>query len=95
MASDLQDPPETIPSLVSEWRAGNHVVWAVRTRREGEARSTLAFAQLYYWIMRRFAGLTSMPAMGADREDLEQKPPQYTITRTPHLPISWLLDMSW
>ena len=66
MASDLQDPPETIPSLVSEWRAGNHVVWAVRMRREGELRSTLAFAQLYYWIMRRFAGLTSMPAMGAD-----------------------------
>jgi hypothetical protein len=66
MAADLQDPPETIPELFAEWLAGNHVVWAVRARRDGESRSTLAFSRFYYWIMRHVAGLKEMPAMGAD-----------------------------
>jgi polyisoprenyl-phosphate glycosyltransferase len=66
MASDLQDPPETIPSLLAEWRAGNNVVWAVRAQREGESRSTLLFSRFYYWLMRRVAGLKEMPATGAD-----------------------------
>jgi polyisoprenyl-phosphate glycosyltransferase len=66
MASDLQDPPETIPELLALWQAGSHVVWAVRARREGESRGTLASARLYYWLMRRVAGLKEMPATGAD-----------------------------
>jgi polyisoprenyl-phosphate glycosyltransferase len=66
MASDLQDPPEAIPELLSEWRAGNHVVWAVRASREGEPRSTVLFSRFYYWLMRKVAGLRDMPATGAD-----------------------------
>jgi polyisoprenyl-phosphate glycosyltransferase len=66
MASDLQDPPETIPALLAEWTAGNHVVWAVRAARDGESRSTLAFSRFYYWLMRQVAGLKDMPATGAD-----------------------------
>jgi polyisoprenyl-phosphate glycosyltransferase len=66
MASDLQDPPETIPALQSEWRAGNHVVWAVRASREGEPRTTVLFSRFYYWLMRKVAGLNEMPVMGAD-----------------------------
>jgi dolichol-phosphate mannosyltransferase len=66
MASDLQDPPETIPELLAEWAAGHHVVWAVRASRQGESRSTLAFSQFYYWLMRKIAGLKNMPATGAD-----------------------------
>jgi len=66
MASDLQDPPETIPALIAQWRAGYHVVWAVRARREGESRGTIAFSRFYYWMMRRVAGLKEMPATGAD-----------------------------
>jgi glycosyltransferase involved in cell wall biosynthesis len=38
MASDLQDPPETIPELLARWAEGHHVVWAVRASREGESR---------------------------------------------------------
>ncbi len=34
--SDLQDPPEIIPELVAKWREGYEVVYAVRTKREGE-----------------------------------------------------------
>jgi dolichol-phosphate mannosyltransferase len=65
LASDLQDPPETIPELVSAWREGYDVVWAVRSQREGESWSTKLFAAVYYRLMRRLA-LPDMPAKGAD-----------------------------
>lgn len=66
LASDLQDPPETIPQLIEEWQKGYNVVWAVRQKREGETTSTLAFAHLYYWIMRNFVGIKNMADSGAD-----------------------------
>jgi len=66
LASDLQDPPETIPALLEAWRAGNHVVWAVRAQREGESRASLALSRLYYVVMRRMVGLSDMPSTGAD-----------------------------
>lgn len=66
MAADLQDPPETLPDLIREWQSGNQVIWAVRSRREGERASTLGFSRLYYWIMRHVVGMHEMPATGAD-----------------------------
>jgi polyisoprenyl-phosphate glycosyltransferase len=66
MAADLQDPPATLPALMAEWRKGAHVVWAVRRRREGERTSTIAFARVYYWMMRRIVGIRDMPETGAD-----------------------------
>ena len=66
LAADLQDPPETIPSLVAKWRAGAQVVWAVRGQREGETTATVGFARLYYFLMRHVVGLRDMPATGAD-----------------------------
>lgn len=66
LAADLQDPPETLPSLLEQWQAGSQVVWAVRARREGERASTVGFARLYYLIMRRLVGMQEMPASGAD-----------------------------
>src|SRR4051794_36337424 len=35
--ADLQDPPEVIPRLVAEWRAGNDMVYARRRRRAGDS----------------------------------------------------------
>ena len=66
LAADLQDPPEVLPSLLDQWQLGGQVVWAVRASRPGEKARTLAFSRLYYWIMRRVAGLPQMPASGAD-----------------------------
>lgn len=66
LAGDLQDPPETIPALLEKWRAGAKIVWAVREEREGESAATKGFARLYYGIMRRFVGISEMPATGAD-----------------------------
>ena len=36
MDGDLQDPPEVIPEMLDRWRGGADVVYAVRSRREGE-----------------------------------------------------------
>jgi dolichol-phosphate mannosyltransferase len=65
MASDLQDPPETIGLLLERWRAGAQVVWAVRRERPGDA-SHAGFAAIYYWIMRNVVGMKEMPSRGAD-----------------------------
>jgi glycosyltransferase involved in cell wall biosynthesis len=65
IAADLQDPPETLPLLIDQWRAGNDVVWAVRQEREGASFSTKFFASMYYGLMRRVA-LPNMPSQGAD-----------------------------
>ena len=65
IAADLQDPPETLPLMIEQWRGDNDVVWAVRQEREGASASTKLFASMYYWVMRRFA-LPNMPSQGAD-----------------------------
>ncbi len=66
LAGDLQDPPSVLPELLSRWRDGTHVVWAVRGRREGESLSKIGFARLYYWLMRHMAGMSEIPPTGAD-----------------------------
>lgn len=66
LASDLQDPPEVIPQLLEQWRAGAQVVWAVREGRPGETRATVASSRLYYRLMRCLAGMEQLPAQGAD-----------------------------
>ena len=35
--ADLQDPPELIPELIDQWKQGYDVVYAQRTKREGES----------------------------------------------------------
>jgi dolichol-phosphate mannosyltransferase len=53
MDSDLQDPPETITNLIEQWRAGYEVVYARRTRREGETWFKLMTAKLFYRLLKR------------------------------------------
>ncbi len=65
MASDLQDPPELITKMVDRWRAGFHIVWAVRERREGVSRREKFFANLFYWIL-NVLGDVQFPPSGAD-----------------------------
>lgn len=65
MAADLQDPPETIPELVEEFKKGNDVVWACRSHRHGESLYTRLSSSIYYQTMRRM-GLPNMPPKGAD-----------------------------
>ncbi len=51
--SDLQDPPELIPTMVEHWRAGSDVVYATRTDRSGESAFKLRTARWFYRIMSR------------------------------------------
>jgi hypothetical protein len=55
MDADLQDPPELIPELVRQWRAGYHVVSAHRSAREGETYFKRATAFVFYRVLKTFA----------------------------------------
>jgi glycosyltransferase involved in cell wall biosynthesis len=49
--SDLQDPPEVILDLISKWKEGYQVVYAVRAEREGESWFKLFTASLFYRLI--------------------------------------------
>jgi dolichol-phosphate mannosyltransferase len=49
--SDLQDPPEVILDLISKWKEGYQVVYAVRSEREGESLFKLFTATLFYRLI--------------------------------------------
>lgn len=70
-AADLQEPTEIIPEMFKRWQEGNNVVLAVREGRE-ESASTKAFANFYYWMVRKFA-LKQMPKNGFDIYLIDRK----------------------
>ena len=94
LAGDCQDPPETIPDLLNEWAKGYSVVWAVRRKREGEKASTLAFARIYYWLMRTMVGIKNMPSSGADFFLLDRRAMR-AVTRYREQNVSVLALLSW
>ncbi len=47
MASDLQDPPETIPALIAEWEKGHKVVIGVKNQSK-ESRVMFGIRKLFY-----------------------------------------------
>jgi dolichol-phosphate mannosyltransferase len=53
MDADLQDPPDVVPRMIEQWRAGYEVVYAVRTKREGETRFKLWTAAAFYRLLQR------------------------------------------
>lgn len=55
MDSDLQDPPELIPSLIEQWKSGFQVVYAKRRKREQESVIKSSFAFLYYRLLNQLA----------------------------------------
>lgn len=50
--ADLQDPPELIGEFLEKWREGYDVVYAVRSRREGESWFKRWTASAFYRILR-------------------------------------------
>jgi len=72
LAADLQDPPELVPKMIEQWRQGNHVVWAIREKREGLSLSERACSKLFYWLARRMGGI-QMPPTGSDFALLDRK----------------------
>ena len=45
---DLQDPPEALPKMIEQWRAGYDVVYGVRDNRETDSLPKRLTADLYY-----------------------------------------------
>lgn len=62
--ADLQDPPELILDLVRKWREGNDVVYAQRTRRNGETRFKLLTAAAFYRVLRVLTQVDIPPDTG-------------------------------
>lgn len=46
--ADLQDPPELIPEMVDKWQQGFDVVYAQRTKRDGETILKKLTAKFFY-----------------------------------------------
>jgi polyisoprenyl-phosphate glycosyltransferase len=57
MDSDLQDPPELIPTLYEKYRQGFDVVYAQRRQRDGETWFKRTTARLFYRLMRRMSSI--------------------------------------
>ncbi len=51
--ADLQDPPEVIASMVTQWQQGFDVVYGVRSDRAGETRMKLWTASMFYKLLGR------------------------------------------
>jgi glycosyltransferase involved in cell wall biosynthesis len=53
--ADLQDPPELIPALVEQWRAGYDVVYATRSARAGETGFKRFTSAAFYRAMEKLS----------------------------------------
>ncbi|WP_348632032.1 glycosyltransferase, partial [Mesorhizobium sp. M8A.F.Ca.ET.213.01.1.1] len=53
MDADLQDPPEVVLDLVAKWKEGFEIVYARRTRREGESWFKRMSASLFYRVLEK------------------------------------------
>lgn len=64
ISSDLQDPPELIPTMFEKWRNGVHTVIGTRSARDDPWKDT-ATSRIFYYLLKRY-GLTSLPESGFD-----------------------------
>ena len=70
--SDLQDPPEVIPTMVERWKQGAEVVYAQRANRRGETRFKLVTAKLFYRLIGRITSV-SIPQDTGDFRLLDRR----------------------
>lgn len=70
--SDLQDPPEVILDLITKWREGYEVVYAVRREREGESWFKLLTAALFYRLICRITDV-NIPMDAGDFRLMDRK----------------------
>ncbi|MBC7807506.1 MAG: glycosyltransferase family 2 protein [Akkermansiaceae bacterium] len=63
--ADLQDPPELLAKMIARWLAGADVVYAVRTKREGESAFKKWTASQFYILLRRLTNV-DIPADTGD-----------------------------
>jgi dolichol-phosphate mannosyltransferase len=54
--ADLQDPPEVIGQMLEKWRDGYDIVYAVRSKRQGDSLFKRATAAVFYRFMKLMIG---------------------------------------
>ena len=72
LAADLQDPPELILQMLSLWREGSHIVWAVREEREGVSKVDVFLSNTFYRLL-NLLGEVNLPPRGSDFALLDRK----------------------
>ena len=72
MASDLQDPPETIHEFLRKWEEGFENVYAIINKRLGVPVLRRINSQIFYWIAGRLAG-NAIPRNVSDYRLLSRK----------------------
>ncbi len=70
--ADLQDPPEVILDLIGKWREGYEVVYAIRSKREGESWFKLFTASVFYRLIQRITDV-NLPMDTGDFRLLDRK----------------------
>lgn len=70
--SDLQDPPEVILDLITKWKEGYEVVYAIRAEREGESWFKLFTASLFYRLITKITDV-NIPLDAGDFRLLDRK----------------------
>jgi polyisoprenyl-phosphate glycosyltransferase len=72
LAADLQDPPELILQMLSLWREGSHIVWAVREERQGVSKVDVFLSNTFYRLL-NLLGEVNLPPRGSDFALLDRK----------------------
>jgi len=70
--ADLQDPPEVIPDLITKWKEGYEVVYAIRSEREGETWFKKLTASMFYRLIYRITDV-KIPLDTGDFRLLDRK----------------------
>lgn len=71
MDDDLQDPPEFIPELINNWKEGNDIVYAVRTKRKESLIKRIGY-NLYYRLLHGLSE-NKIPKNAGDFSILDRK----------------------
>ena len=69
---DLQDPPELIPELYAKYKEGYEVIYAQRTKREGESWFKKFSAKWFYRILRKITSI-HIPVDSGDFRLIDRK----------------------
>ena len=70
--SDLQDPPEIIPKLLTKFEEGHDVVHTVREKRLGESGAKLFFTKLAYKTINKLSEI-DLPIEAGDFKLISKK----------------------
>lgn len=65
MDSDLQHPPDVIPSLIEKWREGGQMIFAIRNNRDTDGKLRQLFSRAFYAVFHKIADI-NMPEGAGD-----------------------------